>query len=162
MLWTGEDTQTLQNYRDVNDVMLGICFCTNTHIMENANIISCRRLLTIIGQGGQQRVKNVKLYSQAPEDLRGSYLVFWWANFTTTTTTSTQTTCMNTATLIQKCVSWHSSASYPDIQLWTLILLTLKDLWSSIRRAAAPRGQRLPGLKEIPKSEIYKKKPKWG
>lgn len=62
---------------------------------------------------------------------------------------------MNRAKFIQKCVSRRPSASYPDVQLWTLILLTLKDLWSSIRWAAAPRGQRLPGLKEIPKSKIY-------
>ena len=46
----------------------------------------------------------------------------------------------------------------PDVQLWTLILLALEDLWSSIRRAAAPCGQRLPGLEEVPKSKIYKGK----
>lgn len=84
--------------------MLGICFCTNAHIMEDINITSCSRLLTNIGQG-QQCVKNVKRCSQAPEDVNGLYLVFWWANFTTTTATFTHNTCMNTAKLIQKCVS---------------------------------------------------------
>lgn len=47
------------------------------HIMEETNITSCRRLPTKTGQEGQQRVNNVKLYSQAPEDLSGLYLVFW-------------------------------------------------------------------------------------
>lgn len=128
--------------------------------MADTNITSCSRLPTNIGQGGQQHMKNVKLYSQAPEDLSGLYLVFWWANFTTTTATSTHPLCMNTAKLIQKCVSWYSSASYPDVQLWTLILLTLEDFWSSIRWAAAPCGQWLPGLKEIPESKIYTEKKK--
>ncbi len=50
---------------------------------------------------------------------------------------------------------WCNHSSYPDVQLWALVLLPLKDLWSSIRRAAAPRGQRLPRLEEVPKSKIY-------
>lgn len=142
--------------------MLGVCFCTNA-LMEDTNIARCSRLLTNISQGRQQCMKNVQLYSQAPEDLSGLYLV---RNFTTTTATSIHIRSINTAKLIEKCVSWYSSGSYPDVQLWTLILLTLKDLWSSIRWAATPCGQRLPGMKEIPKSKIYteakKKKTRWG
>lgn len=52
---------------------------------------------------------------------------------------------------------WSSGCdqcSHPDVELWALVLLSLKNLWSSIRRAAAPCGQRLPRLEEIPKSEI--------
>lgn len=47
---------------------------------------------------------------------------------------------------------------YPDIELRTLVLLTLEDLWGGVRRAPAPRGQRLAGLEEVPESKIYSKK----
>lgn len=47
---------------------------------------------------------------------------------------------------------------HPDIELRTLVLLTLEDLGGGVRRAPAPRGQRLPRLEEVPESKIYKKK----
>lgn len=47
---------------------------------------------------------------------------------------------------------------YPNIQLWAFILLSLKDLWSSIGRAATPCGQRLPGLEKVAKSKICKRR----
>lgn len=49
-----------------------------------------------------------------------------------------------------------NQSSYPDVQLWALILLSLKDFWSSIRWTATPCGQRFPRLEEVPESKIYK------
>lgn len=45
--------------------------------------------------------------------------------------------------------------AYPDVELRTLVLLTLEDLRRGVRRAAAPGGQRLPRLEEVPEAKIW-------
>lgn len=50
------------------------------------------------------------------------------------------------------------SQAYPNVQLRPLILLPLKHFRGSIRRAAAPCGQRLPGFVEVSESKVCKTK----
>jgi len=58
--------------------------------------------------------------------------------------TQTATSTGGTAALI----------SYPDVQLGPLVLLALKNLGGRVGGASAPRGQRLPGLEEVPEAKV--------
>ena len=45
--------------------------------------------------------------------------------------------------------------TYPDVQLRAFILLPLEHLGRGVGRTAAPRGQRLARVVEVPESKVY-------